>query len=159
MRNLIATALVVIALAASGACGDDSTPGPTAKPVTPSASSAATSSASSVATPSASAAVATKSAASTSPSGDKVEVTGIVGGLNLNGNVIEIRRLSGASVTQIAVESTTIIRKATGGKIAFKDIRTSDRIIASGKLDDRGDQLIAAEITVQDVVPGAQPGG
>ncbi len=157
MRNLIATTLVLIALAASGACGDDAKPDPTAKPATPAAGASAA--ATSASTSAASTPAATKPAASASPSGDKAEVAGIVGAVNVSGNVIEIKRLSGASVTQIAVESTTTIRKATGGKIAFKDIRTSDRIVASGELNDRGDQLIATQITVQDVVPGAQPGG
>ena len=161
MRNLIATLFILIALAASGACGDDAKSNPTAKPATPAAgaSAAVTPASTAASTSAASTPAATKPAASASPSGSKVEVAGIVGVVNANGNVIEIKRLSGASVTQVAVASTTAIRKATGGKITLKDIRTSDRIIASGKLNDRGDQLIATEITVQDVVPGAQPGG
>ena len=47
----------------------------------------------------------------------------------------------------------------TTGTIQLKDIRPSDRIIAKGKLNDRRDALVASEITVQDVIPGAQPGG
>ena len=155
MRNFIVVPLVLIALAASGGCGDDAKSDPTAKPATPAAGASAA-----VTPASTTASTATSSTpGATKPAGNKVEVAGIVGVVNVSGNVIEIKRLSGASVTEIAVESTTTIRKATGGKIAFKDIRTSDRIVASGELNDRGDQLIATEITVQDVVPGAQPGG
>ncbi len=155
MRNFVVVTLVLIALVASGACGDDGKSDPTVKPATPAAG------ASPAVTPaSTTASTATSSTpGATTAAANNVEVAGIVGVVNVNGNVIEIKRLSGASVTEIAVESTTTIRKATGGKIAFKDIRTSDRIVASGELNDRGDQLIATEITVQDVVPGAQPGG
>jgi hypothetical protein len=88
-----------------------------------------------------------------------VEVTGIVGGVSLSGKVIEIKRLEGAAVTQIAVDATTIIHEATGGTVRFQDIHTSDRIIAKGNLNDRRDALVATEITVQGVIPGAQPGG
>ncbi len=79
--------------------------------------------------------------------------------MSLSGKVIEIKRLQGAAVAQVAVDATTAIRKAGGGTIQLKDIRTSDRIIAKGKLNDRRDALVASEITVQDVIPGAQPGG
>ena len=91
--------------------------------------------------------------------GGQVEVTGIVGGINTGTRTIEIRRLRGASVTRIEVGDATKIRKATGGTIPLADVRVSDRIIATGVLNDRRDALVATEITVQDVVPGAQPGG
>ena len=91
--------------------------------------------------------------------GGQTEVTGIVGGINASTGTIEIRRLRGASVTKIEVGDSTKIRKAAGGTIPLADVRVSDRIIATGALNDRKDALIATEITVQDVVPGAQPGG
>ena len=91
--------------------------------------------------------------------GGQVEVTGIVGGINASTRTIEIRRLRGASVTKIEVGDSTKIRKAAGGTIPLADVRVSDRIIATGALNDRKDALVATEITVQDVVPGAQPGG
>lgn len=163
MRNLAAGIIAIATLAAASACGGDSTSNPTAKPPTPASTAAATPASTAAGTPVATHAVSTSAAATPAvtapPPGASVEVTGIVGGVNLNGNVIEIKRLSGAAVTEIAVTPATVLRKATGGKIAFKDIRTSDRIIASGALNDRRDQLDANEITVQDVVPGAQPGG
>lgn len=93
------------------------------------------------------------------PAGGQTEVTGIVGGINASTRTIEIRRLRGASVTKIEVGDATKIRKATGGTIPLADVRVSDRIIATGALNDRRDALVATEITVQDVVPGAQPGG
>ena len=91
--------------------------------------------------------------------GGQTEVTGIVGGINASTGTIEIRRLRGASVTKIEVGDSTKIRKAADGTIPLADVRVSDRIIATGALNDRKDALIATEITVQNVVPGAQPGG
>ena len=57
------------------------------------------------------------------PSGATVEVTGIVGVVNLAGNGIEIKHLSGVAVTQISVDGSTIIRKAGGGNIKFSEIQ------------------------------------
>jgi hypothetical protein len=155
MRMLLVAAAVLLAAAAS-ACGSDSksTSTATAKPAT---TPAAAATAGATTTPAASTSAVARP--TTAPAGDTLEVTGIVGGLSLDGSRIEIKRLQGASVTQIAVNATTVIRKATGGKLQVKDIRTSDRIIAKGVLNDRRDALVASEITVQDVVPGAQPGG
>ena len=152
MRILLTTAAIAL-IAASAACGSDSQPASTP------ALRSATAAVAAASTPATSSAGAPTAAATRAPSGDVVDVTGIVGGLNLSGNVIEIKRLQGAAVTQIAVNAATTIRKAAGGKLQLKDIRTSDRIIAKGKLNDRRDQLVATDITVQDVVPGAQPGG
>lgn len=164
MRNLLAAAAVLILAVTSAACGSDSKSEPTAKPATPPASTSAPAKPSVTAnTPGAgatSAATAGATAAVASPSpGDTVEVTGIVGGVNVGAKVIEIKRLQGAAVTQVAVDATTAIRRAGGGTIQLTDIRTSDRIIAKGRINDRRDALVASEITVQDVVPGAQPGG
>ena len=167
MRILLVSAAILLAAAAS-ACGSDSKSSATAtaKPVsTQTAATAATSGTPSIATVTAGGTPAARptsgvTAAVTQPqAGESLEVTGIVGGLNLNGSRIEIKRLQGAAVTQIAVDANTVIRKATGGKLQLKDVRTSDRIIARGVLNDRRDALVASEITVQDVVPGAQPGG
>lgn len=149
------TIAAIALVAASAACGSSSTPSST--PARTTAAGATT-----TVSPGTTATAGTRSAtAATSqpPSGSVVDVTGIVGTLNLSGNVIEIKRLQGAAVTQIAVDARTVIRKATGGALQLKDVRTSDRIIAKGTLNDRQDQLIATDITVQDVVPGAQPGG
>jgi hypothetical protein len=91
--------------------------------------------------------------------GASVEVVGIVGSVETSARAIEIRRLQGASVTRIELSPTTVIRKATGGTVQLAAVRTSDRIVAKGSLNDRHDAVIATEITVQDVLPGAQPGG
>lgn len=156
MRILLFSAAIVLAAAAS-ACGSDSKSSATATTKPASTTSAVASPTAS--TPAARPTTGLTPAATQPASGDVLEVTGIVGGLNLNGSKIEIKRLQGASVTQIAVDGTTVIRKATGGRLQLKDVRTSDRIIARGVLNDRHDALVASEITVQDVVPGAQPGG
>ncbi len=154
MRILLAIAAIAL-VAVSAACGSSSTPSST--PVrTTTAGATTTLPPGTTATAGPGSATA---ATSQAPSGSVVDVTGIVGTLNLSGNVIEIKRLQGAAVTQIAVDARTVIRKATGGTLQLKDVRTSDRIIAKGTLNDRQDQLIATDITVQDVVPGAQPGG
>jgi hypothetical protein len=148
MRNFLAGTVLIFA--AASACGGGSKKSePTPGAATPSVSTTASAKAATAATP----------AATSQPQGDVVEVTGIVGGVSLSGKVIEIKRLQGAAVTQVAVEAATPIRKAGGGTIQLKDIRPSDRIIAKGKLNDRRDALVASEITVQDVIPGAQPGG
>ena len=158
MRILLFSAAIVLAAAAS-ACGSDSKSTSTATPKPAGTTTAATATAPTGSTPAARPTTGLTPAAKQPASGDVLEVTGIVGGLNLNGSKIEIKRLQGAAVTQIAVDGTTIIRKATGGRLQLKDVRTSDRIIARGVLNDRRDALVASEITVQDVVPGAQPGG
>lgn len=98
----------------------------------------------------------------TAPAGSQgatVEVTGIVGTVSASTRLIEIDRLSGAAVRRIQVDSSTVLRKAAGGTTTLSQIRVSDRIVARGTLNDRGDTLAASEITVQAVVPGAQPGG
>ena len=125
-----------------------------------------------VASPAVSAAVSpaatgTRAASPTHPAGNRtpvapgesVAVRGIVGTITTDPEAIEITRLSGAAVNRILVQASTVIRSAGGGTISFAAIRTSDRIIADGRIDDRGDALVAAHITVSAVVPGAQPGG
>ncbi|HEX5480474.1 MAG TPA: hypothetical protein VFY79_12220 [Dehalococcoidia bacterium] len=91
--------------------------------------------------------------------GDSVSVTGIVGTVTTDPPAIEITRLSGADVTRIQVQDATVIRSATGSRIDLSTVRSSDRIIADGHINDRGDALIADDIAVSAVVPGAQPGG
>jgi hypothetical protein len=93
------------------------------------------------------------------PSGEIVEVTGIVSRVAASTRVIGIKLLSGAQVTEIDVQPSTSIRRAGGGSILLTDIKTSDRIIARGRLNDRRDALLAIEVTVQDVVSGSGPGG
>jgi hypothetical protein len=91
--------------------------------------------------------------------GESVSVTGIVGTVTTDPPAIEITRLSGAAVTRIQVQDATVIRSASGSRIDLSTVRSSDRIIADGRINDRGDALIADDIAVSAVVPGAQPGG
>jgi len=91
------------------------------------------------------------------PSGDEQEVTGIVGAVITATSRIEINQLSGADVSQIEVTSQTQIRRAVGGTLTLDQVRPSDRIVARGSVD--GDTLTATRITLQEAVPGAQPGG
>jgi hypothetical protein len=86
-------------------------------------------------------------------------VTGIVGTITTDPRAIEITRISGADVRRIEVPQVADIRSAGGSRIDFSAIKASDRIIAEGRISDRGDALVASQVTVSAVVPGAQPGG
>ena len=90
---------------------------------------------------------------------ETVEVQGVVGSVNAQTRIIEIRPTSGGSYSMIQVEATTKIRRAGGGTGQFSQIRSSDRILAVGVASDEPDTLLASEITIQQVVPGSQPGG
>lgn len=137
---MLLSALLLASLCA--ACGGGSTQSTPTAPAT--ASSAATS----------------KPAPSTVPGspaipGAQTEVTGIIGNVNTKTNRILIERRSGAPVTAISVVPDTVIENAGGGRTTLDQLRSSDRIIATGTLDDRGEALIASKITVSQVVPGA----
>jgi len=99
----------------------------------------------------------TRGAAATPAEGTEVEVVGIVGAVSAADNHIEINRLSGADVDRIVVTGATRIQSASGNRLELGDLRPSDRIIATGVIDDGA--LTAAVITVQAGVPGASPGG
>jgi len=153
MRYLLVLAAMLAAAAWS--CGGDANKSEPAGSPTRASSPAATASKS----PAPSRTGPATAAAQGTPQPGAAEVTGIVGSVNASARSIEINRLSGANVTKITLDSSTSIRKAGGGTTTLTQIRSSDRIIARGTISDRGDALIATEITVQDVVPGAQPGG
>jgi hypothetical protein len=133
-------------VAITSACGEDASDGGApARTPTPSPTAAA--------------------APRTAPSGDgatqtpgDAEVTGIIGAVSTETSTIEITRVSGADVRRIEVTPATAIR---GGRLGERrdlgDLRPSDRIVATGEV--QGDTLVAREITVQSVVPGAHPGG
>ncbi len=152
MRALLIPAIVILAVLA-WSCGGSSTP--SASPTT-SFSPTAASAKSPVASTTSAARTPISGAAD---AGTVDEVTGIVGSVSAATNTILIDRLSGAPVRKIAVDSSTVIRRVSGGTITLSEVRVSDRIVASGHLNDRQDALVAAHVTVQDVLPGAQPGG
>jgi hypothetical protein len=87
-----------------------------------------------------------------------VEVTGIVGSVDTAAGTIVITALSGPEVTRVTLNSGAPIRQAGGGRIALSQVNVSDRIIAVGRLDATGATLLADEITVGSLRPGA-PGG
>ncbi len=97
--------------------------------------------------------------AATAASGEQVEVTGIVGTVAAGTRTLQITRLSGAPVGRVEMLESTVIRRAGDGRAGFGDIHISDRIVADGRLNDRGDTLLADDITIQAVAPGAAPGG
>jgi hypothetical protein len=155
MRGTLLIAAAVLAAAASGCDGGSgSTRTPTAAGIASSAVATAVATA-----PAASKSPPSTPAAVTSAQTATDEVTGIVGSVNVAAHTIQIDRLSGAPVTRITVDAGTVIRVAGGGTTTLGSVRVSDRIIASGHLNDRNDALVATEITVQAVVPGGQPGG
>ncbi|MBI5284991.1 MAG: hypothetical protein HY874_07845 [Chloroflexi bacterium] len=156
MRYMILFAALMVPLVAVSCGGSSTKPRPTTG-TTSSPTARAGAASPTAAAPKTPAAASTP--APSNGSATAAEVTGIVGAVSVASRTIEINRLSGASVTKISIEPSTALRKAGGGTTTLAQIRPSDRIIARGRLNDRKDTLIAVEITVQDVVPGAQPGG
>jgi hypothetical protein len=155
-RLLLACAAVaLLAAACGGSSSTSNTPTPAAQG-SPAATAGARTSAAGT-TPAAAASPA--AAATATQAGATVEVTGIVGIVNTAQNQLNIQHLSGVNVRKINVDSSTSIRMASGGSLTLAQIRPSDRIIAQGKLNDRQDTLLATQVTVEQVVPGAQPGG
>lgn len=146
-RATIAAALITGALLATG-CGDSGDADDASPPATSTRAPATRTVA--PATPGSGAATASA----------EQEVTGIVGAVNPGARTIEITRTAGADVRIIEVTPLTRIRSAAGARVAFGDIRPSNRIIARGTVDASSGALEAAEIDVQDVVgPGPAPGG
>ena len=96
---------------------------------------------------------------STTPpaSGESVEVQGIIGSIDQDAGVIIINPLQGTDVDRIEVGEGTEILSARGGAISLADLRVSDRIIATGEVEDGA--LVATRIEISQVVPGADPGG
>ena len=87
---------------------------------------------------------------------------GVVGAVDAQTGVIEVRA-TGSSVTRIEVAPGAVITRTGGGAMALTDIKSSDRIVATGEAGGSDDTLVASRITVQAVVrggpPGAAPGG
>lgn len=96
---------------------------------------------------------------STPSTGGAIEASGIVGAVDENSGVIEIRPTGGGTVTRVELAPGASIRLATGGSLALSDVRSSDRIVATGVPGESADTIIADRIEVSRVVPGAAPGG
>lgn len=142
--TLAAVSILTLGIAACGG-SSNSNPTPTSAPASPTRAPSPAPTPPAQATP--------------SNSGETVEVTGIVGTASASTGLIEIDRISGAPVRRISVDQNTVFRRAAGGTTTLAQIHTSQRIIARGIVNDRGDTLIASEVTVQDVIQGGQPGG
>jgi hypothetical protein len=97
--------------------------------------------------------------AATPTTGGEIEATGIVGAVDENNGVIEIRPTGGGTVTRVEVAPGARIRLATGGTLALSEVRSSDRIVANGVAGETADTIVADEIEISRVVPGAAPGG
>lgn len=89
--------------------------------------------------------------------GESVEVQGIIGAIDEAAGTITITRLQGADLDTVRVVEATEIKSASGRPLTLADLRPSDRIVASGVVEDGA--MTAAEIAVGQVVPGANPGG
>jgi hypothetical protein len=150
MRVFLAAAAAALATVLIACGGSSYSSTPTLGATRPAASAVATR----VATPSTAPTLTTPATA-----GAEVEVTGIVGTVSTATRLIEIDRLSGAPIRRISVDGSTVYRRAGGGSTTLAQIRSSQRIIAQGTINDRGDTLLATEITVQDVIQGGAPGG
>jgi hypothetical protein len=102
-------------------------------------------------------AVPTQAPAATPTGGELAEVQGIVGAIDEAAQTISITRLQGASVDTVRAGASTRITGAGGRELTLADLRPSDRIVATGTLEEG--ILVASEITVGQVVPGTDPGG
>lgn len=146
MRALFFTALLASGIMA--ACANDADAPPKDTPT-----SGATS-----ATTRASPAV-TAGTDATPSTGGEIEASGIVGAVDENNGVIEIRPTGGGTITRIELAPGASIRLATGGSLALSEVRSSDRIVATGVAGESADTIVADRIEVSRVVPGAAPGG
>jgi hypothetical protein len=148
-RGVIAAGLLAaLALTACGGDSDDAqsdaTPGVTAEPTVAATATVA---------PAESPAAQPTDAA---PDGASAEVQGIVGSVDAEADAIIINRIGGASVKRVVVVSRTEIRDTRGNRLRLTQIRPSDRIIARGTVE--GQDLIADEVEIGQVVPGTSPG-
>lgn len=146
-----AVALIALAVAAWN-CGSSSK-----SSASPTAGASATAAAAK--SPTASTPAARTPAPASADTGTVDEVTGIVGSVIAATRTIQIDRLSGAPVRKITVDESTVIKRVSGDTITLSEVHVSDRIVASGHLNDRQDALVATHVAVQDVLPGSQPGG
>lgn len=149
MRALFLAA--VLASAVMAACASDADAPPKDTPASGSTTSATT--------PAADTPVASADKDSTPSTGDEIEASGIVGAVDEINGVIEIRPTSGGTVTRVELAPGASIRLATGGSLALSEVRSSDRIVATGVAGESADTIIADRIEVSRVVPGAAPGG
>jgi hypothetical protein len=151
--RLAVLALPLLVALAATSCSDDDDNGDVAVTATPPAAEATQPIASTEA-PSA-----TEPAGAPTSSG-AIEVQGVVGAVDEAGRTIEFRPTGAEQrFNKIFVPQNAEIRTASGASIPLSSIRPSDRIIATGQVGDAPDVLISGEVTVQAVVPGAQPGG
>ena len=88
--------------------------------------------------------------------GTSAEVQGIVGSVDSDAGAIIINRIGGASVKRVLIVPGTRIRDTRGNTLRLTQIRPSDRIIARGTVE--GQDLIADEVEISQVVPGTSPG-
>jgi len=149
-------ALIPILLTAAApliaiACGGDDGAGPT--PTSGAATPAST-------RPISTATAATATSAATDPTATStIEVQGVVGAVDLAARTIDIKPTGDAKFTKIVLSPATTIRRAGGGSVQLRDVRPSDRIIALGRPGDDPAALLSTDVTIQQVIPGAQPGG
>jgi hypothetical protein len=91
---------------------------------------------------------------------EAIEVHGVVGAVNVQSRIIEIRPTGEVTqFTRIALTPNTTVKRAGGGVLNLDGVRPSDRIIAFGRPGDDPTTLLSSDVTVQQVVPGSQPGG
>jgi len=155
--RLLLTVLVlsVFGSAIAAACGGDDN-GP--RDSTPTVSAGSTPDVANTAPSPATTAGSTGPAEDPTPTG-AIEVKGVVGAVDVAARTIEIRPTGEAQFSKIILSPATVIRRANGGEMRLSDVRPSDRIIAFGRPGDDPTALLTTDVTVQQVIPGAQPGG
>jgi hypothetical protein len=145
-------ALVIAASLMFAACGDDD--GSDRRP----GDAAASPGISTVADPSEDPAPTFPAVADETPESGVVEIRAIVGTVNLAAGTIIINQVEGEEVEMVEVTPNTEISSARGNlPLGIDDLGPSDRIVARGQI--QNEVLVADEIVVQPVIPGAQPGG
>ena len=83
----------------------------------------------------------------------------MVGAVDVQARTIDIKPTGDAKFTRIVLSPATTIKRAGGGTVRLQDVRSSDRIIAFGRPGDDPTTLLSTDVTIQAVLPGAQPGG
>ncbi len=151
---LIALALAATLPAMAAACGGGDDAEPTAPAVPPTVAG----------TQPAQTAAVTPAQSASAPSADPtptaaIEVQGVVGAVDVQARTIDIKPTGDAKFTRIVLSPATTIKRAGGGTVRLQDVRSSDRIIAFGRPGDDPTTLLSTDVTIQAVLPGAQPGG
>jgi len=166
MRKAFALILAAVTIATVACSGDDSTDDPTPVRSPAAASTAGATAPGASATPDSAATPDADSTPGSAPTPEgtapteDIEVQGVVGSVDEAAGIIDFRATGAEQrFSRIELAPGATIETASGSRIDLANIRPSDRVIARGSQGEDEGTLLADEVTVQAVVPGAQPGG